>query len=143
ARPREDSCSWTADPLDFPFEADVGFRLDATADFLAQRLDLGACRATEVQEEVAMLFRDLRITHREAAAAGRVDECPGLVARRILEGRTAGAASERLRLLAGPGDRVHLGADRLRVAGRPAKHGFDDDRARRDVAVTIAIAKLL
>ena len=49
------------DPLDFPFEADVGFRLDAAADFLAQRLDVGACRAAEVEQEIAMLFGDLGV----------------------------------------------------------------------------------
>ena len=91
-------------PLDFPFEADVGFRLDPAPDFLAQRLDLGACRATEIEQEIAMLFRDLGIAHRQAAAARRVDQRPGLVARRVLEGRAAGAAAQRLRFLAGAGD---------------------------------------
>ena len=51
------------------------------ADFLAQRLDVGAGRATEVEQEVAMLFRDLRAAERQAAAARRVDQRPGLVRR--------------------------------------------------------------
>ena len=49
------------DPLDFPFEGDVGFGLHPAADFLAQRLDVGARRATEVEQEIAMLFRDLGV----------------------------------------------------------------------------------
>ena len=34
----------------------------------------------------------------EAAAAGRIDQLPGLVAGRVLEGRAAGLAAQRLRL---------------------------------------------
>src|SRR5690242_14459123 len=110
-RRREDPCSWLADPLDFPFEANVGFRLHAPPYFLAQRLDVGARRATEIEQEVAMLFRDLGVAHREATAARRVDQRPGLVARRILESRAAGSAAQRLRFLAGASDGVHLRAD--------------------------------
>ena len=57
----------------------------------------------------------------QAAAAGRVDQLPGLVARRVLEGRAAGAALHRLRRLARFGDLVHLGGDRGRIAGRALK----------------------
>src|SRR5689334_6016843 len=99
-RRREDPCSWLADPLDFPFEADVGFRLHAPPDFLAQRLDVGAGRATEVEQEVAMLFRDLSVTNRQTTAARRVHQRPGLVTWRVLEGRAASAAAQRLRFLA-------------------------------------------
>src|SRR5690348_8145587 len=95
-RRREDLCSWMADPLDFPFEADVGFRLHAAADFLAQRLDVGTRRATEIEQEVAMLFRDLRAAELQSAAARSIDQRPGLVTGRILEGRAAGAAAQRL-----------------------------------------------
>ncbi len=61
-----------------------------------------------------MLFRHLRAAERHSAAAGGVDQRPGLVARRVLEGRAAGAAAQRLRFLARGGDAVHLGADRRR-----------------------------
>jgi D-alanine-D-alanine ligase len=47
--------------LDFPLQADVGFRYHPTADFLTQFLDVRACRATEVKQEIAMLFRDLGV----------------------------------------------------------------------------------
>src|SRR3954452_2115339 len=88
-----------------------------------------------------MLFRDLGVPHAEAAAACGIDQRPGLVAGRVLEGRAAGAAAERLRFLAGAGDGVHLRADRLKVAGRAPEHGFDDDRALRHFAVAIGVTE--
>ena len=54
---------------------------------------------------------------RQAAAAGGVDQLPGLAARRVLEGRAAGALADRLRGLARRGDPLHLGLDRVAVAG--------------------------
>src|SRR5205814_8323300 len=131
------------DPLDFPFEVDVGFRLDPAPDLLAQRLDLRACRAAEIQKEITMLFRDLGVADRETTAACRVDQGPGFVPRRVLEGRAAGATPERLRFLAGASDRVHLGADRVWVAGRAAEHSFDDDGAGGHGAVAVGRAELL
>src|SRR5205085_2222569 len=79
--------------------------------FLAQRLDLGAGRATEIEQKVAMLFRHLGVADPETPAARRVDQRPSLVTRRILEGRAPGAAPQRLRFLASASDRVHLRAD--------------------------------
>src|SRR6185503_2215692 len=103
--------SFGADPLDFPFEGDVGLGPHAAPDFLAQRLDIGTGRATEIQQEIAMLFRDLCATQYHSAAAGGIDQRPRFVARGVLEGRTAGAAADRLRLVARGGDAVHLGAN--------------------------------
>jgi hypothetical protein len=40
----------------------------------------------------------------QTPASGRIDQRPGLVARRILEGRASRAAPQRLRFLAGAGD---------------------------------------
>ena len=44
--------------------------------------------------------------------------CQALLSGRVLEGRAAGAALDRLRRLARLGDLVHLGRDRRAVAGR-------------------------
>ena len=55
----------------------------------------------------------------EPAAAGLVDQLPGLAAGRILEGRAAGLLADRLRGLARRGDAVHLGLDRRGSPGRP------------------------
>ena len=52
------------------------------ADFLTQRLDLRARRIAEIQQKIAMLLTDLRVTDAQAAAPGGIDQCPGLVARR-------------------------------------------------------------
>src|SRR5580658_9397742 len=80
-----------ADPLDLPFEIDARIVLDAPAHRLAERLDVGGAGAAEIDEEIAMHRRHLRAAEREPAAAGGIDELPGLAARRILEGRAAGA----------------------------------------------------
>ena len=74
-----------------------------------------------------MLLGDLGIADLQAAATGRVDQLPGLVPRRILEGRAAGAAAQRLARLALGGDPVHLGADR----GGIARHAREQARRRR------------
>src|SRR5437588_828996 len=71
-----------------------------------------------------------------------LDQSPSLVTRRIFEGRTAGAAAQRLRFLAGAGDCVHLGADRSRVARRPAEGRRNYDRAFGNMAVAIGVAEL-
>ena len=46
----------------------------------------------EIDQEIAVQLGDLRVADGQAAAAGGVDQLPGLVAGRILEGRAAGAA---------------------------------------------------
>src|SRR6476660_5437524 len=89
-----------------------------------------------------MLFRDLRVADRQSAATRRIDQHPGLVTVRVLEGRASGAASERLRFFAGASDRVHLRRDRSRVARLAAEGRFDDDRAFGDLAVAIGVAEL-
>src|SRR4051812_42201761 len=90
-----------------------------------------------------MLFRHLRAADGEAAATSSVDQRPGLVARRVLESRSAGAAAPRLRLLAGPGDGIHLGADRFGLAGFAGENRLDDDRPFGQFAMTISIAQLV
>src|SRR5262249_11917220 len=105
-----------ADALDLPFEISAGMRLHPCTDCLAQRLDVGRTRAAEIDEEVAMHLGDLRVADPQAAAAGRVDELPGFLARRILERRAAGATLDRLRGFARLGDPIHLGCDRGMVA---------------------------
>ena len=54
-----------------------------------------------------MELRHLGRAHGEAAHPGAVDQLPGLVARRVLEGRAAGAALDRLGGLAAFRDLVH------------------------------------
>ena len=67
-----------------------------------------------------MLFGDLGAATHQATAAGLVDQLPGLLARWIGEGRTAGPAFDRLARLTGLADLVHAGAD----GGFVARHGL-------------------
>src|SRR6185312_15339597 len=90
-----------------------------------------------------MLFRDLGIALSQPATTSGIDQRPSLVASRILEGRTPGAASQRLRLFAGAGDGVHLGTDRFGIAGRAAESCFDHHRAGGYFAVAIGVAEFL
>src|SRR6478672_2655538 len=48
-----------AHALNFPFELYPGMRAHPAPDFLAQRLDVRSARLAQVEQEVAMLFRDL------------------------------------------------------------------------------------
>src|SRR4051794_18635122 len=89
-----------------------------------------------------MLFRDLGIALPETTASGRIDQCPGLVARRVLEGGTARSAAQRLRFLASAGDRLHLGTDRFRLARFALEGRLDDDRAGRHFAVAVGVSEL-
>ena len=129
--------------FDHPRSRKVGFRFDPTPDFLAQRLDLGTRRATEIEQEIAMLFRHLGIAHGQPPAARGIDQGPGLVALRVLEGRAAGAAAQRLGFLAGAGDRVHFRSDGLGVAGLASEGRFNHDGTGRNFAVAIGIVELL
>ena len=80
---------------------------------------------------------------RQSAAARRVDQRPGLVARRVLEGRAAGAAAQRLRFLARAAMRVHLRADRVGIAGRARETRASTTTAPvGHLAVAVGVAEL-
>ena len=75
-----------ADATDFPFQRHAGRGQHAAADFLAQALDIGGRRGAGVDQEVAVLFGHHRAAADQAAAAGGVDQLPGLHAVGIAEG---------------------------------------------------------
>src|SRR2546421_7888718 len=85
-----------ADALDLPFQLDAGRFAHARTYGLAEGFDIGSGRMAEVDQKIAVHLRDLRAAHREPAATGGLDELPGLAAGRVLEGRAAGAALDRL-----------------------------------------------
>jgi hypothetical protein len=91
--------------------------------------------------KVGVLLRDLRAADLEAAAAGLVDQLPRLVARRIDEGRAAGAAA-RLRFGARASISAIRRADRELVARRRAQPRRGEDPVGRRVAVAVAEAHL-
>src|SRR5690242_20628894 len=99
------------DPLDLPFEIDAGTLLDALSHCFTEIFDIGRGRRALIDQEVAMQLGNLRAADDQPAAAGLVDELPSLVAGRVLEGRPAGAALDRLRRLARLGDLVHFGSN--------------------------------
>src|SRR3546814_17715381 len=88
-----------------------------THSFPPRRSSDLAC-ATDIEEEVAMLFRNLRRAFREATAACFIDQAPGLVPIRVLEGGTASAGPQGLRCFALGCDAVHFRADEGGIAGR-------------------------
>src|SRR5205807_6806339 len=81
----------------------------------------------------------LRIADLQPTAAGSVDELPRLVTGRVLEGRAAGAALDRLGCLARFGDFVHFSGDLGYVAGRALEQRFREDNVVRRAAVAIAV----
>src|SRR3954465_14276904 len=89
-----------------------------------------------IDEEIAVHFRDLRPSHAQAAAAGGVDQFPGAVAGRILEGRAAGLFADRLRGFAMVLHLVHPRADLFRRFGPPTKAR----RSKNDRGVDAAVA---
>ncbi len=60
-----------------------------------------------VEQEVAVLLAHLRAAAHQPAAAGGVDQLPGLLARRVAERAAAGAGAHRLRRLAARADVGH------------------------------------
>ena len=124
-----DECHAHPHALDFPFEVDAAVGLDPAADFLAQRLDLGRAGALPRLSRKLQCFSETWASPiAQAAAAGGVDQPPGLGAGRVLEGRAAGAAAQRLALLAGA--RRSGPSRRWIAAGSPgmaAEGGVDDD----------------
>ena len=81
------------DAADFPLQPHAALLEHAAAHLLAQLLDVGSRGGAEIDQEIAVLLRDLRAADPQAAAAGAVDQLPRLVAGRIGEGRAAGAAA--------------------------------------------------
>src|SRR5436190_22736925 len=95
--PRPPSCG-NADPGDFPFELDAALFFDLAPHQFAELFDFGGGRAAAIDQEITMHLRDLGGAIAQSAAAGSIDQLPGLAARRILESRTAGATFYRLRV---------------------------------------------
>src|SRR3546814_16104145 len=69
---------------DFPLQVDTGLRLHAGAHLIAQILDVGGGGVPKVQQEIAVLFGNLRPAFPQAPTTGRVDELPCLVALGLL-----------------------------------------------------------
>src|SRR5581483_4901319 len=126
-----------ADAADLPFEADAEMLEDAPAHLLAQALDVGGAGVAGVDEEIRVLLRDHGAAAAETAAAGAVDQLPGLVSRRIGEGRAAGARANRLARAALRLDLGHPLLDPRRIARRSPQHGAGEDPILGNAAVAV------
>ena len=111
--------------------------MDAPPDLLAEAFEIGRGGVTGVDQEIGVLPRHHRAAADETAAAGGVDQPPRAVARRVLEGRSAGAGAHRLGGFPRGADLGQPAADRGAIAGRAAQSGFDENPARVDIAVAV------
>src|SRR2546423_15169949 len=69
---------------------------------------------TRVDQEIAVHFRHLRAADAQTAAARGLDQLPGAMVRRILEGRATGLFADRLRVFAVVLHLVHPRANHFR-----------------------------
>jgi len=72
--------------LYFPFERNARLCLDPLAHFLAQRLDIGTGCLAQIEQEVGMLLADLGAAQLKPPTPCFVNQLPGLVPSRVLEG---------------------------------------------------------
>ncbi len=80
------SLGWNTDAFDFPFEHDSAMRENALAHKLAELFDIGGGGALIVDEKIAVHLGHMRAAYAKTAAARRVNEFPGAMARGIFEG---------------------------------------------------------
>src|SRR5260370_1216094 len=78
-----------------------------------------------------------------AAPPGLVDQLPGRVARRVLEGRAAGLLADRLGGLAPCGDLGHAGGDGGGIVGTALEYRLDPDDVAWRIAMPIGVAEVL
>src|ERR1700722_728082 len=92
---------------------------------------------TGIDQEIAVHFRYLRAADAQAAAAGGIDQLPGAVAGRILEGRSPRLFANRLRGLAVGLHLVHSRTDRVlcRDPSPKPRRGENDGRVKAAVAI--------
>src|SRR4051812_13891686 len=115
----------------------TGIRLDPLAHGFAQSFNVMARGVTGVDKEVAVHFRHLRAADLEAPAAGGIDQLPGAVARRVLEGGATGLFTNRLSRFAVGLNLVHARANGFGGCHGPAELGRSEDDGRIDAAVAV------
>ncbi len=126
-----------AETDDLPVEPHAALRHDAGPHRLAQALDVLGAGALVVDEEVTVHLRHLGAADPVAPAAGRIDEFPGAVAGRVLEGRAAGALLDGLVGFAILRNLVHLARDLGGVAGLALIERLGEHHVRRHAAMAV------
>src|SRR5690606_12307122 len=112
---------------DLPLQLDAARCANARTYGFAEPFDIFGRRLSIVDQEVAVHLRDHRAADAQATTPGCIDQLPGAVVGRVLEGRAAGALLDRLMLLAIGRDLIHGARDVLGLARRPL-----ESRARED-----------
>ena len=67
-------------------QIDARFSLYPASDFFAQFLNICAGGVAGVDQEVGVLFRNLRTADLQATATGLIDQLPGFLSVGVLEG---------------------------------------------------------
>ena len=131
-----------ANTADFPAQAWSAATADPLPYGFAKQLDVMRRGAAGVDQEIAVLFRDLCAANDHAAATGGVDFLPGLAVLRVGKGAAAGANAARLGISAAADNLFHASLDRVGVACGGAEFGMGKDPVRRRVGVAIGHAHL-
>ena len=97
-------------------------------------------RVAVVDEEIAVHLRHMRAAHAQAPAARRVDQLPGAVAGRVLEGRSAGAAFDGLVGFPVLGHIAHGRFDLGWIAGGAFVRRLGEDVVQRQAAMAVGEA---
>lgn len=100
---------------------------DAFLDFVDDVEDIPCRRVARVDDEAGVFHRDLGIAAGKAFETSLVDEGPGKVSRRTLEGTAGAVHFQRLLAAAAVHEIVHTGLDFLGVAAAQGQFDFDDE----------------
>ena len=95
-----------------------------------------------IDQEIAVLFRNLGAADHKAPASGRIDFLPGLAARRIGKGAAAGAHAAWLRIATAGDDFLHARLDGGFLAGARLQFGMGEDPVGRGICMAIGHAHL-
>src|SRR6185437_11812560 len=126
-----------ADALDLPFERSPARLEDPAPDLFAKRFEIGGGRGPKIDQKVTMHGRHLGAPKTQAPTPCLVDQFPCLQPWRILERRAAGLLADRLRGFARASDPLHLGFDRLGLAGAALKYGAGEHDVIRRQAMAV------
>src|SRR3569833_1244495 len=127
------------DAHDLPLQLDSRRRLDPLAHALTECFYIMGGGVAGIDQEVAMHLGHLGAADCQAAAARRIDQLPGAVARRVLKGRDAGHLANRLRGLAMRLLLGHARPDHLSRRGYSAEASGYEDQCRIEAVRAIGV----
>src|SRR5689334_23571693 len=136
-----------SDALDLPLQFNAVFSLYGGANIFAEAFDVGGARRAGIDQEIGVLFADLRAAASYAPHAGFIDQLPSgkllaIGAVRVLEGGAAGLFADRLTGFALGGDFGHTRADRIGGVCNALKGCVEKNQIRRQRVVAIGKGEL-